>query len=140
MKTFFYPLWDEDPLNQFLKETYPDNMPKRIRVTGALESGAIMEDQVPAQIDRKLFHPNNPFKLSDRNLMGVLFTDDPDFATKLKNWWFGEGNLAYARSQLPWHVESLRNEGFTEEEIRDCSFSTSYPKSLRWDGSVIERG
>lgn len=123
MDTFFYSAWESESVEQFLKETYPGNMPEYMFTADAIASCLITEDEVPEQIAYRLFTDTSLFDTYDRTIVKVLFTDDPDFVTKLKDWWFGEQHLAYARTQLPWYIGNLRNDGLTEEEIRNYSFT-----------------
>ena len=136
-RTFFYPLINHDAVKQFLKETYPEQEVPQYFVKHALEKNLIHEKQIPDHIDRNLFQPENPFKLTDPKRMGVILTEDPDLVIKLKKWWFGDKHLAYARTELEKMIHSDRFHGGTEEEIKGTCFDTSYPVPLLYDGTPI---
>lgn len=134
---FFFPITELYTIRQFLKETYPDNTPNHMRVTEAIAKKIIPENRIPKQIARKLFNTTNPFKLSDKNMMGVIFTDDPKLSVKLKKWWFGEKHLAYAKTELKKMIDGMRFEKAAEEEIKNTCYATSYPIPLNYDGTPI---
>lgn len=134
--TFFYPASNHDAVKQFLKDTYPDQTIKQYLVEDALKENLIQKEQVPKQINPFLFDSKNPAKITNPERMSILFTTDPDFSVKLKEWWFGEKHLAYARKVLKQITDDEREHGTPEKEIMESWYGLSFPTPLLGDGSL----